>query len=40
VVRVAEALAPIAERVAPKQGNEFAFVITKNVRPQPWLREG
>ncbi len=40
VVRVAEALAPIAERIAPKQGNEFAFVITKNVRPQPWLREG
>jgi len=40
IVRVAQTLAPIAARVAPRQGNEFAFVIMKNVRPQPWLREG
>jgi SAM-dependent methyltransferase len=40
VVRVAQALAPIAERLAPRQGNQFAFVVAKNVRPQPWLREG
>ena len=39
-VRAATALAPIAARVAPRQGNEFAFVIRKNVEPQPWLREG
>ena len=36
----ARPLAPVVERVAPRQGNEFAFVISKNVRPQPWLREG
>jgi len=40
LVRAAEAAAPVVERVAPRQGNEFAFVIRKNVRPQPWLREG
>ncbi len=40
VVRLAQALAPVAERLAPRQGNQFAFVVTKNVRPQPWLREG
>jgi len=40
VVRVAQALAPIAERLAPRQGNQFAFVVAKNVRRQPWLREG
>jgi hypothetical protein len=40
LVRAAEAAAPVVERVAPRQGNEFAFVIVKNVRPQPWLREG
>jgi hypothetical protein len=40
VVRVAQALAPVAERLAPRQGNQFAFVVAKNVRPQPWLREG
>ena len=37
IVRMAQALAPVAGRVAPRQGNEFAFVIVKNVRPQPWL---
>jgi hypothetical protein len=40
VVRAAEAAAPVLERVAPRQGNEFAFVIVKNVRRQPWMREG
>ena len=30
--------APVLERVAPRQANEFAFVIRKNVRPQPWVR--
>jgi hypothetical protein len=40
LVRAAEALAPIAGRVVPRQGNEFAFVVRKNVRRQPWLREG
>jgi hypothetical protein len=40
VVRAAQALAPIAGRVARRQGNEFAFIVRKNVRPQPWVREG
>jgi hypothetical protein len=40
LVRAAQALAPIAGLVARRQGNEFAFIVHKNVRPQPWLREG
>jgi hypothetical protein len=35
--RAAARAAPAVERVAPRQGNEFAFVIRKNIRPQPWL---
>jgi SAM-dependent methyltransferase len=37
--RTAAKAAPVVEKVAPRQGNEFAFVIRKNVRPQPWLRD-
>ena len=40
LVHAAEVVAPVVGRMAPRQGNEFAFVIRKNVRPQPWLREG
>ena len=40
LVHAAQAIAPVVERVAPRQGNEFAFVVTRNVGPQPWLREG
>jgi hypothetical protein len=36
-VRVAATVAPVLERLAPRQGNEFAFVIRKNVRLKPWL---
>ncbi len=38
VGRAASRAAPALERVAPRQANEFAFVIRKNVRPQPWVR--
>ena len=27
----------LAAKAFPKQGNEFAFVISKNARLQPWL---
>ena len=37
LVRAAELVAPIVEHIAPRQGNEFAFVVVKNVRPKPWL---
>jgi SAM-dependent methyltransferase len=40
MLHAAQAVAPVVERVAPRQGNEFAFIVTKNIRPQPWLREG
>jgi len=37
--RTAAKAAPVVEKVTPRQGNEFAFVVRKNVRPQPWLRD-
>jgi hypothetical protein len=37
--RTATKAAPVVAKVTPRQGNEFAFVVHKNVRPQPWLRD-
>lgn len=38
--RAAARAAPVVEKLAPRQGNEFAFIIRKNVRPQAWVRDG
>jgi SAM-dependent methyltransferase len=38
VVRTVGVAAPIVERLAPRQGNEFAFAIRTNVRLKPWIR--
>jgi SAM-dependent methyltransferase len=38
MARVAAALAPAVARVAPKQGNEFAFAVRTDGPRHPWLR--
>jgi SAM-dependent methyltransferase len=40
LAHVAARTGPALETVAPRQMNELAFVIVKNVRPKPWVDVG
>ena len=39
VARLAKIVVPVLKAILPKQGNEFAFTVTKQGSLQPWLLE-
>lgn len=39
VAYLSQFLVPIASRLAPRMGNEFAFTVSKGGRLRPWLKE-
>ena len=39
VAGIFDAILPILRAVAPKQGNQFAFIVTKDGIVKPWLKK-